>query len=226
MSKYILLSEKSWHIDLFLNLKKNFKKDEWVHISTRSEFTFEKLKEIKPHKIFIPHWSYIIPGNIFSTYECIVFHMTDLPYGRGGSPLQNLIIRGHKTTKISAIKVSEGIDTGDIYLKKTLSLKGSARDIFTSASPIIEEMIVEILNKDIFPIAQTGEVVEFKRRKPEEGNIIDLKEVNEVYDYIRMLDCDGYPNAYIETDSFKIEFTNAELKSKNNLLANVRIFKK
>lgn len=226
MSKYILLSEKYWHIDLFSNLQKKFNKDEWVHISAKTEFILENLKEIKPDKIFIPHWSYIIPTTIFSSYECIVFHMTDLPFGRGGSPLQNLIIRGYETTKISAIKVSSGIDTGDVYLKKSLSLKGSAKEIFISASEIIEEMIVEILKNEIFPVAQDGEIVEFKRRKPEDGNIINLKEVNEIYDYIRMLDCDGYPNAYLETDSFKIEFSNAELKSNNNIEANVRIFKK
>ena len=87
-------------------------------------------------------------------------------------------------------------------------------------------MVVEILNNEILPIAQTGELVEFKRRKPEDGNIINLKDINEIYDYIRMLDCDGYPNAFIETDSIKIEFSNAQIKSKNNLTANVRIFKK
>jgi methionyl-tRNA formyltransferase len=226
MSKYILLSEKYWHVELFSNLQKKFNKDEWAHIKSKSEFTLENLKEIKPDKIFIPHWSYIIPESIFSTYECIVFHMTDLPFGRGGSPLQNLIIRGYETTKISAIKVSEGIDTGDVYLKKSLNLKGTAKEIFISASPIIEEMIVEILYNEILPIPQVGEIVEFKRRKPEDGNMINLLDVKEIYDYIRMLDCDGYPNAYIETDSIKIEFTNAELKSKNNLEANVRIFKK
>jgi len=44
--------------------------------------------------------------------------MTDLPFGRGGSPLQNLIERGIKKTKISAIKVDGGIDTGDIFFKR------------------------------------------------------------------------------------------------------------
>ena len=47
--------------------------------------------------------------------------MTDLPFGRGGSPLQNLIVRGYKSTKLTAIKVQSGIDTGDIYLKKPFS---------------------------------------------------------------------------------------------------------
>lgn len=226
MNKYIILSEKYWHIDLFNNLKSTFNEDDWVLINTKQDFTLDKLKEINPLKIFIPHWSYIIPKNIFCAYECIVFHMTDLPYGRGGSPLQNLIIRGHKTTKISAIKVSAGIDTGDIYLKKKLFLKGTAKEILISATLIIEKMIIEILHNDITPLVQTGEIVEFKRRKPEDGNIINLKNINQIYDYIRMLDCDGYPKAFIENDLIKIEFSNTEFKSKNNLIANVRIFKK
>ena len=57
--------------------------------------------------------------------------MTDLPYGRGGSPLQNLIIiRGLKTTKITAFKCVAEIDVGPVYLKKTLSLEGNAQDIY------------------------------------------------------------------------------------------------
>lgn len=44
--------------------------------------------------------------------------MTDLPYGRGGSPLQNLIVRNHYKTKISEIRVKKEIDSGPIYLKK------------------------------------------------------------------------------------------------------------
>ena len=44
--------------------------------------------------------------------------MTDLPYGRGGSPLQNLIANKIYDTKISAIRAEGGIDTGRIYLKE------------------------------------------------------------------------------------------------------------
>ena len=52
--------------------------------------------------------------------------MTDLPFGRGGSPLENLILRGHTSTVISAIKCAPELDSGDIYLQKPLSLYGSA----------------------------------------------------------------------------------------------------
>jgi methionyl-tRNA formyltransferase len=226
MSNYVILSEKEWHINSFLNLKNLFQEHSWTLIDSKSDFNLENLKKINPQKIFIPHWSYLIPSSIYNSYECIVFHMTDLPFGRGGSPLQNLIISGLKETKISAIKVEEGIDTGDIYIKKPLSLKGTAKQIFIESSIIIEKMIIEILQNDLSPTPQTGQIIEFKRRKPEEGDISNLKNIQVIYDYIRMLDCEGYQSAFIENDEIKIEFTNAELKSENTIIANVRIFKK
>lgn len=91
MSKYIILSEKSWHTPLFDNLKKIFYNDSWLMIKSKNDFNLKKLHHFKPDKIFIPHWSHIIPSDIYKNYECIVFHMTDLPFGRGGSPLQNLL---------------------------------------------------------------------------------------------------------------------------------------
>ena len=63
----------------------------------------ELLEKINPDWIFFPHWSWIIPKSIYEKYTCVIFHMTDVPYGRGGSPLQNLIIKGHKSTLLSAI---------------------------------------------------------------------------------------------------------------------------
>jgi methionyl-tRNA formyltransferase len=88
-------------------------------------------------------------------------------------------------------------------------------------------MITEIITDDIKPVPQFGEVTEFKRRKPEESNLINLSDIEKVYDYIRMLDCEGYPNAFIETPFFKIEFTDANFDSNTKIInANVRIFKK
>src|SRR5690606_34251586 len=145
----IVLSEKSWHKDLFNNLKHCFSSDKWLLIDPKIDFNLENLEKFNPTKIFIPHWSHIIPHESYERYECIVFHMTDLPDGRGGSPLQNLIVKGHKSTKISALRVNQGLDTGDIYLKLPLALHGTASEIFLRASTIIEKMIYEILKNKI-----------------------------------------------------------------------------
>jgi len=225
MSNYIILSQKPWNKSLLedLSLKTD---DNWVLISSKDDFNNDNLKKINPDKIFIPHWSYIIPELIFNSYECIVFHMTDLPYGRGGSPLQNLILLGHKNTKISALQVESGIDTGDIYLKKDLSLNGTAQDIYERANEVISDMIVEIVKTKPVPIKQEGKPTLFKRRKPLMSNMKDVESLDEVYDFIRMLDADGYPPAFLETSNCKFEFRKVSKQNDNTLEAYVRIIKK
>lgn len=226
MDCFIILSEKKWNENLLFNLKNKFSKDNWIHISKKEDFTYENLLSINPSKIFIPHWSYIIPNEIYNHFDCVVFHMTDLPYGRGGSPLQNLIILGKEKTKISALKVVKELDAGPIYLKKDLSLHGTAEEIFIRASSIIELMIPEIIDMEIEPKEQKGDVVHFKRRKPNDSNLIDIKEVKDIYNHIRMLDADGYPKAFIENEYFKFEFSNASLKKGEEIKAEIKIIKK
>jgi len=226
MKTYIVISEKDWHKSLFASLAKKHKEFKWVFIYKKEDFTFENLNSLKPEKIFIPHWSYMIPLEIYNNFECVVFHMTDLPYGRGGSPLQNLIAKGHEDTKVTALKVEAGLDSGPVYLKKPLSLHGTAQEIFLRSKHIVEEMIIEIVERKLIPVAQEGEIFKFKRRKPEQGNLEDLKNIQQIYNYVRMLDCDGYPPAFIETEEFRLEFTRASLKSEKEILADVRIIKK
>lgn len=225
MSTFIVLSEKKWNKDLVSELSSTTK-DDWILISSREDFTVENLRKINPEIIFIPHWSYIIPSSIFNSFECIVFHMTDLPYGRGGSPLQNLIVRGHKTTKISALRVEEGLDTGDVYLKQELALDGKAQVIYERANAIISQMIIKIVEEKPLAIKQSGEAVLFKRRTKEMSSIENIEKLDEIYDYIRMLDADGYPNAFLETKFCKFEFKNVSINEDNTLEANVRIIKK
>lgn len=223
--KYLVVSEKNWHKKLFTGLASKLP-GQWDLIDNKVSFTAERLKELKPDKIFIPHWSYLIPEEIFGAFECIVFHMTDLPFGRGGSPLQNLIVRGFEQTKVSAIRVEKGLDAGKIYLKKDLSLHGTAEEIFMRASTIIEQMIVEIIMQNVKPVSQEGEAVTFARRKPHEGNIASLDSIKQVYDYIRMLDAEGYPRAFIEVGNLRFEFSRASIKNDQSILADVRIFLK
>jgi methionyl-tRNA formyltransferase len=194
----------------------------FVFITDKKELTLDNLRAYKPRYIFFPHWSYIIPAHIFEEFECIIFHMTDVPFGRGGSPLQNLISRGIYETKISALRCEKELDAGNVYLKKPLSLHGSAEEIYIRTAGVIETMIVEIVSQNINPLPQEGEIVVFPRRKPEESNISMIDSLEKVFDYIRMLDADGYPQAYLETEHLRFEFSRASRKS-NAIIADVRI---
>lgn len=227
MTKYLFLSEKSWHDSIYLDLSKR-DDESWVRIKEKEEFNEAALIKLQPEIIFIPHWSYIIPESIWKKFTCIVFHMTDLPYGRGGSPLQNLIVRGHSETMISAIKVDRGIDKGDVYCKSPLSLEGPAYEIFERSAPIIANMIKRIIEERLSPYPQRGIPVHFKRRKEDDGRLNRLSNLNQVYDYIRMLDAEGYPNAFVETEHLIIKFKEAKSGPSGNseIHANVIITKK
>jgi methionyl-tRNA formyltransferase len=86
-------------------------------------------------------------------------------------------------------------------------------------------MIEEIIETQPEPVPQQGEPVIFKRRKPEDSNINQLSSLKEVYDYIRMLDAEDYPHAFLENEHFRLEFTRASMKS-DHIKADVTIFKK
>ena len=226
MENMLIVSEKSWNKELVSYLQSTMPQYAFYLISQKEDFTVERIGSISPVKIFIPHWSYIIPSAIFERYECIVFHMTDLPYGRGGSPLQNLIVRGLTATKLSALRVEVGLDTGPVYLKMDLSLSGTAEEIFVRVNKLVGKMIVEIIQNNLQPVPQEGDPVVFKRRKPEQSDMSGLEKLEEIFDYIRMLDADGYPHAYIEKGEFRYEFTRASIKADGSIVADVKITKK
>lgn len=213
-NNYLIVTIKSWNIQRAHELISNSPHLNIDLITDKKELTFNRLKNLNPRFVFFPHWSWIIPRKIFENFECVIFHMTDLPFGRGGSPLQNLIERGIYETKISALKVVKDLDAGPIYFKRDLTLDGSATEIFCRASDIIfNEMIPEIIKNEPKFTPQRGKTTIFKRRIPEQSDISNLTTSTKVYDYIRMLDAEGYPPAFVETSKLKIEFSKGKLNN-------------
>lgn len=222
--KIVIATHKSWNIENAEKMQEKYKNEHEIKLITqREELDSEMLEKFFPDYIFFPHWSYIIPAKVYERFNCVVFHMTDLPFGRGGSPLQNLIVRGMHETMLSAIKVVKNLDAGPVYLKKQLSLDGSAQEIFLRASTLIfEEMMPQFFCGTLTPIPQQGEPTFFKRRTPEQSELKDTLNLEQIYDYIRMLDAEGYPNAYIRMGKYKLTFQNASLED-NAVRASVTI---
>jgi methionyl-tRNA formyltransferase len=161
--------------------------------------------------VFFPHYSKIIPQDFWVEHECVLFHCTDLPFGRGGSPIQNLISRGIYETKISAIRVNGTVDGGDIYMKVPFNMeRGSVDDILARMWDVIAWKMIPNIMTGIKPRPQEGQIVEFTRRVPHES-ILSGTNDRGLYDFVRMLDGEGYPNAYIDVGCYRLKFRNAKL---------------
>ena len=79
---------------------------------------------------------------------------------------------------------------------------------------IFKKLIPNILRQNPTPVRQEGDVVNFKRRTPEQSNIKMLNDVSiaNLYDFIRMLDAPSYPKAYLELDNLKMELFEVIIK--------------
>jgi methionyl-tRNA formyltransferase len=205
MSAYLVAGSRPWNRAVF-ERRKNTLPGEWHFIATVEELTSERLAAIKPRFIFFVHWSRIVPDALLQAFECVAFHMTDVPYGRGGSPLQNLISRGHRETMVTALRMNSELDAGPVYARRPLSLEGStAEEIYIRATELSFDLIADIVRDEPQPVDQTGEVVRFERRRPAQSELPALADLREVHDFIRMLDAEGYPFAFIEWKGLRLE---------------------
>lgn len=220
-NNYIVAGAKSWSRRVFDEVISTYP-GRWQYVNRPDDLDSATVSRLAPRYIFFLHWSWKVPSKITSEYECVCFHMTDVPYGRGGSPLQNLIVRGHRDTKLTALRMEEGLDSGPVYLKEGLSLEGSAEEIFIRASYLAADMIRRIIDERPVPRPQSGEVVVFKRRSPAESEIGELSDLQALHDFVRMLDAEGYPRAFLEQGAFRYEFSRASLRS-GSVVADVKI---
>lgn len=83
--QYIVAAKGEWNKDLFESNSKLFSGD-WFYCNSKRGLN-DLLNRTTPKYIFFIHWSWIVPSVILEKFECVCFHMTDLPFGRGGSPL-------------------------------------------------------------------------------------------------------------------------------------------
>lgn len=220
--KFLIVSVNNY----FQKLKKN-KKFKFYFINNRKKLTLKNLNRIKPNFIFIPHWHWKIKESIILKFNCIGFHCAPLPYGRGGSPIQNLIIRGYKKTEICAFQMNKDFDAGDVYLRTSLSLSGSGSEIFKNLYDNIVEMIIKLINKLPKPQKQVGKVVFFKRRTPAESEINFNQNLDKIHDFIRMLDVDfkNFPKAFYRVGNYKLILFDSKI-NRNNIVGRFSLSRK
>jgi methionyl-tRNA formyltransferase len=87
--RYIVAGSKTWTRRIFDDVISKYP-GRWYLIDSQEQLNVEAIQTVSPQYIFFLHWSWKVPKELVDNCECICFHMTDVPYGRGGSPLQNL----------------------------------------------------------------------------------------------------------------------------------------
>jgi methionyl-tRNA formyltransferase len=214
-------SDHFWHLlneqspELINNASGVYKCQEDLHI----------LSQVDIDIIFFPHWSWIVPDELLASFTCICFHSTPLPYGRGGSPIQNMVLNGHQSTQVVALRMTNQLDAGPIYLRQEVSLIGGGEEIFRRIYKMTISMMKELLNYLPSPIEQAGDITVFTRRNSDDSILEMNKSIEHVFNQIRILDVDEYPPAYIEIGDYKLTFSHPTMRLSGNIDAHVCIQK-
>lgn len=215
MNHYIVCTEKIWNTS---NYEKYFgdKENFTLFSGDDHDLLDNRINALKPRIIFFPHWSWKIPKEIYSKYECVIFHAADLPKGKGKEPFQWMIESGFESTVLTVFRCTEGIDAGPVYAKIPFSLNGSVEECYKRCSDItfdkIKEMTDFVDKGGVFtPRVQIGESTNCGN--PTNEILLDaIENLEELSRKIRAWDAESYPKAYFEVDEFSLEFSNAIMR--------------
>ena len=111
----------------------------------------ETIKNLKPEVICVVAYGKILPKEILEIPKlgCINVHGSLLPKYRGAAPIQWAVLNGDKTTGVTTMYMDEGMDTGDMILKREVEIEENETtgELWEKLSEIGGELLVETLEK-------------------------------------------------------------------------------
>ncbi len=107
------------------------------------------LGEIAPDLIIVVAYGQILPQSVLDLpkYGCINIHASLLPEYRGAAPIQWSVLDGKTETGVTSMKMELGLDTGDMLIKKSLSIgeNETASELHDRLSVLGAEVLIETI---------------------------------------------------------------------------------
>jgi methionyl-tRNA formyltransferase len=181
-------------------------------------FEHEKIDEVFD-VLFILSYHKIIEEKYLQHKHNIVIHASALPQGKGWAPLFWQILEGKNEIPFSMFEAGSGVDDGDIYMQKTLSLTGFElnAELREKQAFFTTQMCLDFLsNYEAYklPSKQTGEESFYPKRGAKDSKLDINKSIKEQFNLLRIVDNDSYP-AFFEIDGHTYKLTIEELKNEN-----------
>ncbi|MBP7185977.1 MAG: methionyl-tRNA formyltransferase [Ruminococcus sp.] len=89
-----------------------------------AETAMQVLRDIAPDLIVVTAYGQILPKEVLELpkYGCINIHASLLPKYRGAAPINWVILNGETETGVTSMQMGEGLDTGDMLIKKATKI--------------------------------------------------------------------------------------------------------
>lgn len=149
--------------------------------------------------LFLISCKHIVPAEVRSQYHhALVIHASDLPKGRGWSPIAWTILAGEHRVTVTLLEAEDKVDSGAIWAQRQFELGGHEllpeinRRLFDIELELMEHAIDH--GEAIVPEAQTTDGISYyARRTPNDSRLDPEKSIAEQFDLMRTCDDARYP---------------------------------
>lgn len=187
-------------------------------VKIKSEEEIAVLRQYEADVFVVAAFGQILSKEILTMpkYGCINIHASLLPEYRGAAPINRVILDGKEKTGVTIMQMDEGIDTGDMLLKREVSIepKETADSLFEKLSALGAELIVEALDKlergEIKAQKQDESKASYARMMRKEIGLIDFSlPAEEIERKIRGLN--SWPSAYTYYNGKMLKIWDADI---------------
>lgn len=113
--------------------------------------TQNQLINLKSDLLVVVAYGQILPKAILEapSIACINVHVSLLPKYRGAAPVESALLQGDSETGITIMKMSEGLDTGDIISQKSIQIvpRETTDSLFKKINSISPSFLIDNVNK-------------------------------------------------------------------------------
>lgn len=140
----------------------------------------------------------VVPPEHLQKHEHnLVVHESDVPAGRGWSPVHWQVLNGNNEIPIVLMEAAEQVDTGAVYIHDQIQLEGN--ELLPGIRKKVGNKTVELVLQfvedypDVEGKPQQGEASTYPRRTPEDSELDPDQTIREHFNKLRIVDNENYP---------------------------------
>lgn len=187
---FLLDIDNNWLSSYCINYKKKNK-----NRAIKIYYNFKKIKNYD--YVFVLGYTKILPKIFIERNKLvIVIHESNLPKGKGFSPLQWQILQNKNIIKVNLIKLEPKVDSGDIILTGNLKLNGSELydEIREKQSEATFQLIEKFLNKKIIQYKKQKDKETFFRKRNADDSKLDINQsLKKSFNLLRICNNEEWP---------------------------------
>ena len=183
------------------------------------------IKTLNPEIVITIAYGQLIPEELLNLpkHGWINVHFSSLPRWRGAAPVQWAILSGDTESGVTVFKLDKGMDTGPVYLTKTVSIKPDETTelLLTRLSNIGADLAIQslaVIQAGTEPVAQLNSGVTLAPKiNKNDGEINWHVNANEIFNRYRALA--GNPGIWTLLGEVRLKIDSLEISNRTEKLS-------